>query len=280
MTAIDIRRRTGYLFAGLVVGHLVLISAQASTGGGVPILESATVGVFAEVQRLATGAVTGMRSVWTGYFALRVTEQQNLELRQEIAELELRLQEQRAVAQEALSLERLLDLRMRTPLMTEAAAIIAGSASPEFRTVTINKGTVAGVSADMAVIAPAGVVGRVVQPAGRAAQVQLLVDRNAAVGVMLERTRVQGIAVGTGEGLLRLDYIPGTASVAVGDLVVTSGSDGIYPKGFIIGQIETAARLGANYSLIQVRPAVNFATLEAVLVVTDAGDAAVIPEDH
>ena len=83
----------------------------------------------------------------------------------------------------------------------------------------------------MAVISPAGVVGRVILPSPRAAKVQMLIDRNAAVGALIERTRAQGVVVGEGD-TLRMEYVPGTADVKEGDLVVTSGIDGIYPKGF------------------------------------------------
>ena len=112
------------------------------------------------------------------------------------------------------------------------------AASPDFRTVTIDKGTGGGLRPDMAVISPAGVVGRIILPTGRAAKVQLLIDRDAAAGAVTERSRAQGVVVGTGTSL-RLDHVPGTADIKVGDRVVTSGIEGIYPKGFEIGQIES-----------------------------------------
>ena len=265
---LDVRRRTGYLFGAVLVGHVVLIFAQVNTQRGVPVLEAATVGVFAEVQRAATSTVDAARAAWDAYLGLREVRRENQRLSSEIAALQIRLQEQRAMAQQARLLERLLALRERTPLATEAATIIAGAASPDFRTLTIDKGTGDGVGPDMAVIAPSGVVGRVIRPTGRAAVVQLLIDRNAAAGALIERSRVQGVVVGTGDGGLRLDYVPGTASVEPGDLVVTSGIDGIYPKGFILGQIESVERRGDTFGVITVRPAVDFAALESVLVVT------------
>ncbi|MFM8536412.1 MAG: rod shape-determining protein MreC, partial [Acidimicrobiia bacterium] len=124
-----------------------------------------------------------------------------------------------------------------------------------------------GLATDMAVISPAGVVGRVILPSGRAAKVQLLIDRNAAAGVLIERTRVQGVVMGMGDGVLRLQYVPGTADVKTGDLVVTSGIDGIYPKGFVIGTVDHADRGADAYLEISVRAAVDFARLEEVLIV-------------
>ena len=119
----------------------------------------------------------------------------------------------------------------------------------------------------MAVLSPSGVVGRVILPSLRASKVQLLIDRNAAAGAIVERTRAQGVVVGVGTDELRMDYVPGTADVKKGDLVVTSGIDGIYPKGFVIGTIESVDRGSGTYHEIRVRPAVDFSRLEEVLVV-------------
>jgi rod shape-determining protein MreC len=110
-------------------------------------------------------------------------------------------------------------------------------------------------------------VGRVIVPAAHAAKIQLLIDRNAAAGALIERTRAQGVATGWGENLLRLEYVSGSAELAVGDTVVTSGIDGVYPKGFVIGRIEKIERSGGAYSNVTVRPAVDFSSLEEVLVV-------------
>jgi rod shape-determining protein MreC len=118
----------------------------------------------------------------------------------------------------------------------------------------------------MAVIAPSGVVGRIITPGAHAAKVQLIIDRNAAAGTLVERSRDQGVAVGTGTDL-RLNYVSGTADVTVGDVIVTSGIDGIYPKGFVVGQIESVERGGGAFGVIAVRPAVDFSSLEGVLVV-------------
>ena len=266
MALLDIRQRTGYLFVGLTIGHIVLISAQVNTERGVPILEAVTFGVFAEVQRAASTAIGGMRESWSDYVALQEVRRENDRLRTEVAQLQVRLQQERALAQRSRTLESLLELRSEADLPTVAASVIAGGASPDFRTITVDKGTADGLRFDLAVIAPAGVVGRVITPTARAAKVQLLIDRNAAAGALVERSRAQGVAVGTG-GDLRLDYVSGTADVQVGDTVVTSGIDGIYPKGFVIGQIESVERGQGVFGMIAVRPAVDFSSLEAVLIV-------------
>ena len=267
MAVLDIRQRTGWLFMAVTVGHIILISAQVQTRRGVPLLEAVTFGVFAEVQRGATSAVSGVQDSWQNYFALQQVRQENEALRTQLAQLQIQMQQERALAQQSRTLQDLLELRKQTPLETTAAAVIGGAPSAEFRTMTIDKGSAAGLKPDMAVISPAGVVGRIITPSARAAKVQLLIDRNAAAGAVIERSRAQGVVVGMGTDRLRMDYVSGTADIKVGDRVVSSGIDGIYPKGFAIGQIESIQRGAGEYNGIVVRPAVDFSALDTVLVV-------------
>jgi rod shape-determining protein MreC len=264
---IDIRQRAGYLFLAVMLGQVLLISAQVNSRSGVPILEAVTFGVLAEVQRSISAGVSGVEHVWDGYVGLRGVKTENDHLKRQLDEAQVEVQQQRALADRTQSLERLLDLRDHTTLKTAAAEIIAAGATPDFRTVTIDKGTRDGLRLDMAVIAPAGVVGRVVMPTPRAAKVQLLIDRNAAAGAIVERSRAQGVVVGGGDNRLRLEYVSELADVVKGDLVMTSGIDGIYPKGFVIGRVEALEKSGSTYKRIVVRPEVDFTSLEDVLVV-------------
>jgi len=114
-------------------------------------------------------------------------------------------------------------------------------------------------------------VGRVVVPSRRAAKVQLLIDRNAAAGAIDERSRAQGVVVGAGDRRLQMEYVSEVSDIVVGDLVVTSGIDGIYPKGYAIGRVETVERAGGAYKRIVVKPAVDFSSIEEVLVVLTLG---------
>jgi rod shape-determining protein MreC len=264
---IDIRQRTGYLFIAVMLGHVILISAQVNTNRGVPLLQVVTFGLFAEVQRVSSAIVSSVRGGWTNYVSLRDVQAENEALRQQLDAAQLQLQEQRALAERSRGLLATLGLRDRSHLQTIAAEVIGAGASTDFKTVTIDKGTAEGVRPDMAVMAPGGVVGRVVVPSARAAKVQLLIDRSAAAGVLIERSRSQGVAVGAGDELLRMEYVSEVADVAVGDTVVTSGIDGIYPKGFVVGKVEAVERSGNSYKQILVRPAVDFSSIEEVLVV-------------
>jgi rod shape-determining protein MreC len=267
MAVLDFRQRSSYLFVAVLLGHILLISAQISSRRGVPVLEEVTFGLFAEVQRGASSAIDGVREVWSGYVALRQVRRENEQLKRQLDEARVELQQERARADRARGLETLLDLRDRTTLQTVAAEIIGAGATPDFRTLTIDKGANDGLRADMAVIAPAGVVGRVVVPSPRSAKVQLLIDRNAAAGALIERSRAQGVVLGAGDGGLLMEYVSEVADIAVGDAVVTSGIDGIFPKGFALGQVESVEKSGRAYRRIVVRPAVDSTTLEEVLVV-------------
>jgi rod shape-determining protein MreC len=267
----DIRQRTRYLFLVVILGHILLISAQVNSRRGVPVLESVTFGVFSEVQRATSSMVSGVRNVWSGYVGLRTAQTENQELKRQLADAQIAMQAQQALADRARSLEQLLELRNRVHVETSAAAVIGAtppSPTPDFRTVTIDKGSGEGLRSDMAVVAPLGVVGRIVVAAVRSAKVQLLIDRNAAAGALIERSRAQGVVVGTGDERLRMEYVSEVADVAVGDIVVTSGIDGIYPKGFVIGRVDAVEKAGTAFKRISVRPAVDFLSLEEVLVIT------------
>jgi len=268
MALLDIRQRTGWLFMAVMVAHIVLISAQVNSRRGVPLLEEIIFGSFAEVQRATAQVVGNVREGWQNYFALQQIRRENEDLKQRVAQLEIRLQQERAEAQQTRTLQQLLSLREVTAPTTTGANVIGASADAYFRTISIDKGTSDGLRTDMAVIAPAGVVGRVILPAPRAAKVQLLIDRNAAAAAMIERSRAQGIVLGTGTGGLTMAYLPGSADIKVGDRVVTSGIDRIYPKGFVIGQIESVQRGTGELNGIVIKPTVDFSSLEAVLVVT------------
>jgi rod shape-determining protein MreC len=270
--ALDIRQRSGFLFLAVMLGHVILISAQVNARTGVPVLEAVTFGVFAQMQRAVSGGTSGVRRVWSGYVSLRHLKTENDDLKRQLADAQVDLQRQRTLADRSRGLERLLGLRDQSKLMTTAAEIIAAGATPDFRTVTIDKGSRDGLRAEMAIIAPAGVVGRVAVASAHAAKVQLLVDRNAAAGAIIARSRAQGLVVGGGDDeRLRMDHVSEAADIAVGDVVMTSGIEGIYPKGFAIGRVESVEKNGPAYSRIVVKPAVDFRALEEVLVVLTPG---------
>lgn len=248
----------------------MLISAQVDVHQtGSSSLEVVAFGAFSEVQSLVSSGVNGFQRFWRRYVALRNVEVENALLRNQLSKLTLRLQQERSLTSRTESLQRLLDLRESVPLRTESARVIAVDATPYFRILTIDRGSSHGVRSNLAVVAPEGVVGRVIEPISRrTSKVQLLVDRDAAAGARIERTRVVGVtSAGTGESPLLLDYVSNFADVIDGDVVVTSGTDGIYPKGFVIGRVTAVNRGDGLYKDIGIQPEVDFSKLEYVLVV-------------
>jgi rod shape-determining protein MreC len=265
----EIRKRTTWVFFGVIVAQVILVSWQVQTKSGVRVLSAVAFETFSRVQFATASVVNGVRGTWTNYFALRGVRAENEDLHRRVADLEVRLQQAHALAARSERLQELMDLKTQATLPTLAAEVIAGNPDPEMRTVTIDRGSADGVLADMAVIAPRGIVGRVIGPVGRhAARVQLILDRNAAAGALGERTRAGGMIVGAeANPPLRMELVSNFADVRAGDNVVASGVDGIYPKGYLIGQVERSDRGGGLYRTISVRPSVDFSSLEEVLVV-------------
>lgn len=268
---VEFQRRTGYLLAAVVLGHVLLISAQVGSRGGVSVLEAVLFGGLSQAQVAAARVVQGVTGAWGRYVAVRGLGQEVAALREALDRQGVELQHARAQARRASELEAILYLQRTQLPGTLAARVIAADPTAAFRTITVDRGHRDGVRRDMAVLAPAGVVGRVIdEPAAHAAKVQLLVDRSAAAGAVLERTGAGGVVMGTdGDPPLRMEYVNNLADVQVGDLVTTSGLDGIYPRGFVIGRVDRVERGSGLYREIRVRPRVDVSALDAVLILVD-----------
>jgi rod shape-determining protein MreC len=266
MARADAGRRARSLLVAVVLGHVLLISAQVGTPAGPSLLRTTAVAVVTEFQEGSWVVAGAIQSVWNGYAALRGVREENARLTEENTSLNVQLQQARAGAAAADQLRRLLELRPLLSWKTTGAEVVAGSLSPDYRAITIDKGLKDGIGRDMPVLSGAGVLGRVALPAGDTATVQLIIDRSAAVAVRTERTRTEGIALGNGDGTLRLEYLTATADIAQGDAVVTAGLDGVYPPGLAVGVIERVERTGTTYRQVVIRPYADFSRLEAVLV--------------
>jgi rod shape-determining protein MreC len=277
---LDIRKRTGGIFFGAMLAQILLVSAQVQTKRGVPALNAVTFEVFSRIEHGTASFVRGGQGFWGNYIGLRGVKAENDALKKRLGELEVQLQQERALASRSQRLQALMDLKSQAAMPTLAAEVIAGNPDPVMRTITIDRGSADGVQEDMAVIAPGGVVGRVIGPVARhAARVQLLIDRNAAAGALVDRSRAGGMVVGAeANPPLRMDLVSSLADVQQGDLVVASGVDGIFPKGYAIGKVEKVERGTGLYYTIAVRPTVDFSGLEEVLVVLIPARAAAADE--
>ena len=267
---LEFQKRTGYLLVAALLGHLLLISSQVSSQQGASVLETALFGTLARVQALTSWVTQSASSVWGNYVALRGLRSRSEQMQQQLDRMGVELQHANAQARRAEQLELLLQLKRTELPATMAARVMASDPAADFRTVTIDKGAADGVRRDMAVLSPLGVVGRVIdEPAAHAAKVQLIIDRNAGAGAVIDRNGAGGVVVGgEGDAPLRMEYVSNLAEVSPGDLVMTSGLDGIYPRGYVIGRIERAERGSGQYRQILIRPRVDFSSLDTVLLVT------------
>jgi len=259
------RRRTAPLLIVMCLGHVLLISAQVQSGEGTSLIEAGAFGVFARVQQgMATVSDTG-RHVWTRYFALSGAARENEDLRRRVAELEGELQLERARSGRTGVLESALSLKRTLLPPTIAARVLSGNPA-DFLDIVIDAGADDGVERDMAVIAAGGVVGRVVQTYAGTSRVQLLVSGNAAAHAYLTNSGTGGMILGRDGRLLDMQFVSNLVQVEPGELVLTSGQEGIYPPGLVIGQVETSES-GDDYRTISVRPAVDFSHIDVVLVI-------------
>jgi rod shape-determining protein MreC len=278
---LDIRKQTGWLFFGVMMAQVILVSAQVQTRSGSKVLQAVTFELFSRVQIGTASVVNFWRHGWSNYAALRNVRGENEVLKRTVAELEVKLQQEHGLAARAQQLQALLDLKAQSALPTLAAEVIASNQDQVLRSLTIDRGRAEGVVAGMAVIAPGGIVGRVIEPVARhAARVQLIVDHNAAAGAVVERSKAGGMVVGAeANPPLRMELVSNLSDVKAGDNVLASGVDGIYPKGYLIGRVERADRGPGLHLAITVRPGVDFSSLEEVLVVLIPPRAATRGED-
>ncbi len=266
-------RRSRLLLVGLVLAHLAVISHQVDGGGGVSLLQRGLLGALSPLQRGVGAVVGGVREAWRGWAFHRETYEQNRRLEGRVRQLETELQARSFEAQETHRLRELLGMRQAVPMDTVAAQVVGRDGVPWFRTLTLDRGEADGITLDAPVMSPTGVVGRVFMVGPHAARVQVLLDRDGAAGVLVERSRVPGVVSGqvssqaAGAEDLVLKYVPERSDVVVGDVVVTSGLDRIYPKGLVVGRVRFVGKGSGLFRDILVEPSARFDRLEEVLVV-------------
>ena len=140
--------------------------------------------------------------------------------------------------------------------------------------ITIDRGTAEGVESGMPVIGDAGLLGQVVEASKHSSRVRLITDQRSGVAALVQRTRVEGILRGSIDRGLTLDFVSQDASLRAGDVVITSGMGGVYPKGLVIGEITSVQRQPNTLApLVAVQPTARLSQLEEVLVLVGAAPA-------
>jgi rod shape-determining protein MreC len=252
------------------VAQALLLSSQVTTERGHSALRALLIGLFSPIQRGADAALGTFSSMWYGYVDLRGVREENSRLKEDVARLEQALWMERDVVASYRRLSSVLELAEQIPGDPIVAEVIGLDASAWFRTITVNRGTAHGVALNAPVIAAGGLVGRVISIGSDVAQIQLLTDRDCSVGALLARTRARGVVAGSGEQAsptgLTLNYVSNLEEVVEGDLIVTSGMDGIYPKGIAIGRVASVRNGPRLFKLITVEPAANLDRLEEIFI--------------
>jgi len=253
------------LFAQMV--GLALQVRRPTDRGSIRLIRVWAISLITPVEQVMVHAQGGVANLWHNYFYLRTVRQENDQLKRE--NLRLRLEQVRMAedAGQAQRLQALLQFKEQFISETLAAQVIGSSGSESSRLLYIDKGTRDGVNGDMAVITPAGVVGKVIRVFPTTAQVLEINDQSSGIGAMLEKSRLQGILKGTPAGETMVHYIMSDENVEVGEMVVSSGGDRIFPKGLPIGRVVQVSPGPETFLNIRVRPAARLDRIEEVLVI-------------
>lgn len=256
------------VLASILVVCLVLLTLQTRgygtlTGDAVALVTTPIQTAVAAIPRAAFGG-------WSLYRDWKGVRAENRRLREEIQRLRVEALWVAEATEENGRLRRLLDLRNRLPVATLPGEVIAREWGGWVRSLTVNRGRGDDVKRLTAVISPEGLVGRIVEVRLGASIVQVLTDPSSTVGAHVVRTRTPGIVEGEPRGTLRFKYMAREgAGLVVGDVIVTSGLGGVFPRGVPIGRVRAIDDRGSalfHYALLT--PVVDFARVDEVLLVT------------
>ena len=256
------------LLGSLVAACLVLLTLQTRGYG------SAAGDIFAVVTApIQTGLAKASRNtfgLWTTYLDWKNVRAENRRLREEVQELRVQSLRVTETDDENRRLRRLLALQEQLPLTTLSGEIIAREWGGWIRSLTVNRGRGDKVPRLTAVISPNGLIGRVVDVRPGASIVQVLTDPTSTVGAHVLRTRTPGIVEGDPRGTLRFKFMARDgASIQNGDVLVTAGQGGLFPRGIPIGTVRSIDNRGAAlFHYAELTPAVDFARVDEVLLVT------------
>ena len=254
----------------LLLFALVLMSLRAKQRGGVEFFDALLMEICSPFQKATTLVVKTVQGTFRQYVFLVNLEKENRMLKQEIAELQ---EENHRMKETKLTNERmrqLLQFREKYFPSMIGAEVIGQDPSSWFKSVTIDKGEGDGVKKGMAVISPAGVIGQILKTAPHYATVLLVTDYNSAIDSIVQRTRAKAIVEGKGENRCQLKYLLRADEAAVGDVVVTSGLGGNFPKGLMVGEIKKIDKRGHGvFQYAELAPSVDLTQLEEVFVIME-----------
>jgi rod shape-determining protein MreC len=270
MAAEVIPRRPTLLFIVVLSLLFVLMSLSSRTrynGETRTLFERTVMTLFSPVPKAVNWAGGSAEDMYHGYLDMRRAVNENLELRRKVASLTTENVKLRQTDSDLRRLRNLLQYSEQFNMQTSMAHTIMIDTSGRFKAVIIDRGSGDGVEVNDAIVNANGLIGRVILTTNDLAKVQLVTDNNSAIGSLIERTRRQGVVRGDGTGIVEMHDIPTLADVKPGDRILTAGIDGIYPKGIPIGHVIKAEQGPNLFKNIEVRPSVDFGTIEEVIVI-------------
>ncbi len=250
----------------LLLGQLILLSTDPSARGSA--FEGLVLKALGPVAHTATAASDGVAGVFESFRLARTLREENRQLRQELDATQRSLVRLHGVEEELERLARASGYSRPESGRFFVADVVYVDRASWLRTLVLYTGS-AEPSRNQPVITAGGLVGRIVVPAKPYAKVLLLTDRSASVSAMIERTRRRGIVRGNGEESLLLDNIPLQENVRPGDLIVTAGIDGVFPRGIPIGVVTDVEPGPELFHRVRVRPHIDLAILDQVYVLTE-----------
>lgn len=268
MSANTAQQKAPWILAALLLAQVVLMSTNARRPDSEQsVLRIWMVTALAPVVRVADSVFSSVKGAGASYIDVRHAREENLELREKVDQLTAERNKALERAAELDLLRTQLALPTRPQYRELAANVISRDASLWFRRLTIDRGTLDGVKRDMPVATAGGIVGRVISVGPNFAMVQVITDKHAGVGAMLQTSRAMGEIRGLDNDRCELKNISTSEKVEVGESVVTTGLDRIYPKGLLVGTVESIeADPNAPWHKIVVKPAAPVDRVEHVLV--------------
>ena len=208
------------------------------------------------------------QNAWRNYFFLISVSEENTRLKSRLRMLENKFDDAVELELANARLRELLNFQKNTNLNMIAASVIAKDPSPFSRTVMIDKGESSGLVSGLPVVMPEGIVGQVIETAPHYAKVLLIIDSNSAVDALVQRTRTRGLVKGSTFADCRLEYVLRKNEIDQEDVLITSGLDGVFPKGLRIGSVkEIFSQTSGIFQDVTIDPFVNFEKLEEVLII-------------
>ena len=268
-----LRNKKTLLILALLVAAFTLFAKGIEQKKKPSFFDRIVLTLFSFPLSITNKGINAVSNTWNHYFFLVGLHDENIALKKRVNTLSIDSQLQQEQADENKRLRDLLVFRKKFEHTMLPAEIIGRDPSGWFKTILVDKGSNDGIAKDTGVITPDGVVGRVIEVGLNSAKVLLLSDVNCYVDAVVKRTRTHGMVVGRGENMCTLAYMLKTEDVALGDVIISSGINTIYPRGIIIGTVTKINRDRSGFfQSIEVQPAVDFSKLHEVLIVLRGPD--------